>query len=97
MSATAQADLQKQVERMQIEIQRFTQDAQQEIQDLQNQLRQQFEQRIQPILAAGRPGEGPALHLQRPRLRHGLGRPRSRHRPMTSIKKLDAAAKATAK
>jgi outer membrane protein len=50
MSATAQADVQKQIEKLQVEVQRFTQDAQQEIQDLQNQLMQQFEQRIQPIL-----------------------------------------------
>jgi len=61
MSSTAQADLQKQAERLQTEIQRFTQDAQQEIQDLQNQLMQQFEQRIQPILQ--QVGQEKGLHF----------------------------------
>jgi outer membrane protein len=61
MSATAQADVQKQIERLQTEVQRFTQDAQQEIQDLQNQLMQQFEQRIQPILQ--QVGQEKGLHF----------------------------------
>ncbi len=51
MSATAQADVQKQIERIQVDIQRFTQDAQAEIQELQNQLQQQFQTRIEPVLA----------------------------------------------
>ncbi|HXG88653.1 MAG TPA: OmpH family outer membrane protein [Vicinamibacterales bacterium] len=51
MSATAQADLQKQAERINTDVQRFTQDAQQEIQDLQTQLQQQFESRVTPVLA----------------------------------------------
>lgn len=50
MSATAQADLAKQAERLNTEIQRFTQDAQQELTDLQEQLRVQFESRVQPVL-----------------------------------------------
>jgi len=61
MSATAQADVQKQIERIQVELQRFTQDAQQEIQDLQNQLMQQFEVRIQPILQ--QVGQEKGLHF----------------------------------
>ena len=61
MSATAQADVQKQIEKLQVEVQRFTQDAQQEIQDLQNQLMQQFEQRIQPILQ--QVGQEKSLHF----------------------------------
>jgi outer membrane protein len=61
MSATAQADVQKQIERLQTEVQRFTQDAQQEIQDLQNQLMQAFEQRIQPILQ--QVGQEKGLHF----------------------------------
>ncbi len=60
MSATAQGDVQKQVERIQVEIQRFTQDAQQEIQELQTQLQQQFEQRMTPILA--QVGQEKGLH-----------------------------------
>jgi len=61
MSVSAQADVQKQVERLQVEIQRFTQDAQQEIQDLQNQLQQQFQVRIEPVLA--QVGQEKGLHF----------------------------------
>ena len=61
MSATAQGDLQKQVERLQVDIQRFTQDAQAEIQELQNQLQQQFQVRIEPVLA--QVGQEKGLHL----------------------------------
>jgi outer membrane protein len=61
MSTSAQADLQKQAEKIQVDIQRATQDAQQEIQDLQNQLQQQFQQKIDPILA--QVGQEKGLHL----------------------------------
>jgi outer membrane protein len=61
MSATAQADMQKQIERLQVDIQRFTQDAQAEIQELQNQLQQQFQTRIEPVLA--QVGQEKGLHF----------------------------------
>jgi Skp family chaperone for outer membrane proteins len=61
MSLTAQGDLQKQVERLQVDIQRFTQDAQAEIQELQNQLQQAFQVRIEPVLA--QVGQEKGLHL----------------------------------
>ncbi len=61
MSTSAQADLQKQAEKIQVDIQRGTQDAQQEIQDLQNQLQQQFQQKIDPILA--QVGQEKGLHF----------------------------------
>jgi outer membrane protein len=61
MNATAQGDLQKQIERLNVDIQRFTQDAQQEIQELQAQLQQQFEQRVTPVLA--QVGEEKGLHF----------------------------------
>jgi Skp family chaperone for outer membrane proteins len=51
LSAAVAADLQKQVERMTVEIQRFQQDAQQELQDLQNQMMQEFGQKLEPIWA----------------------------------------------
>ena len=51
MSATAAADLQKQVEKLTVEVQRFTQDAQAEVQELQQQLQQEFQQRLEPVLA----------------------------------------------
>jgi outer membrane protein len=52
MSLTAQTDLQKQVERLNLEVQRFTQDAQQEVQELQQQLQAEFQQRLEPVLQA---------------------------------------------
>lgn len=58
MSSTAQADLTKQAERIQTEIQRFTQDAQQELADLQQQLQQQFEARVTPVLDEVRKEKG---------------------------------------
>jgi outer membrane protein len=61
MSATAQADLAKQAEKLNTEIQRFTQDAQQELTELQEQLRQQFEARVQPVLDEVRQEKG--LHF----------------------------------
>jgi Skp family chaperone for outer membrane proteins len=61
MNATAQADLTKQAERINTDIQRFTQDAQAEIQDLQNQLQQQFQTRIEPVLA--QVGQEKGLHF----------------------------------
>ena len=61
LSATAQADLAKQAERLNTEIQRFTQDAQQELGELQEQLRMQFEARVQPVLEEVRKEKG--LHF----------------------------------
>jgi outer membrane protein len=61
LSPTAQADLAKQAEKLNTEIQRFTQDAQQELTDLQEQLRQQFETRVQPVLDEVRREKG--LHF----------------------------------
>jgi outer membrane protein len=51
MSATAAADLQKNIEKANLEVQRFTQDAQQEVQELQQQLQNEFQQRLEPVLA----------------------------------------------
>lgn len=61
LSASAQGDLQKQIEKANVDIQRFTQDAQQEIQDLQNALQAQFQQKIDPILA--QVGQEKGLHF----------------------------------
>lgn len=52
MSVAAQGDLQKQIEKANVEIQRFTQDAQAEVQELQQQLQAEFQQRLEPVLAA---------------------------------------------
>ncbi|MCA1585809.1 MAG: OmpH family outer membrane protein, partial [Acidobacteria bacterium] len=51
MSVAAQADLQKQAERMRLDIERATQDAQQELQELQGQIEQDFNRKVQPLLA----------------------------------------------
>jgi len=50
LSASAAGELQKQVERLTVEIQRFTQDAQAEVQELQQQLQQEFQVRLEPVL-----------------------------------------------
>ena len=51
MSASAAADLQKNIEKLNLEVKRFTQDAQAEVQELQQQLQQEFQQRLEPVLA----------------------------------------------
>jgi Skp family chaperone for outer membrane proteins len=51
LSATAAAQLQKDIERQQIDIQRFTEDAQQEVTSLQQQLQDEFQTRLFPVLA----------------------------------------------
>ena len=50
MSATAASDLQKNIEKLNLEVQRFTQDAQAEVQELQQALQQEFQQRLEPVL-----------------------------------------------
>lgn len=50
MSASAAAELQKQIEKINVEVQRFTQDAQAEVQELQQTLQGEFQQRLEPVL-----------------------------------------------
>jgi Skp family chaperone for outer membrane proteins len=50
MSATVAADMQKQIEKLNLDVQRFTQDAQAEVQELQQQLQQEFQQRLEPVI-----------------------------------------------
>lgn len=52
MSEAARADLAKQVERAQVDLQRATQDAQAEVTELQQQLQDEFQRRIAPIIEA---------------------------------------------
>ena len=54
MSEAARADLTKQVERANVDMQRATQDAQAEVQELQQQLQEEFQRRIAPIIEAVR-------------------------------------------
>jgi len=51
MSDTARAELEKKIERQNVEIQRATQDAQQEVQELQRELQAEFERKLRPIVA----------------------------------------------
>ena len=51
MSPSVAAELQKNIEKVTLEVQRFTQDAQAEVQELQQQLQQEFQQRLEPVLA----------------------------------------------
>jgi outer membrane protein len=51
MNASVAAELQKNIEKANVEVQRFTQDAQAEVQELQQQLQQEFQQRLEPVLA----------------------------------------------
>lgn len=50
LSSTAAGELQKTVERLQVDIQRSQQDAQAEVQELQQQLQQEFQVRLEPVL-----------------------------------------------
>ena len=50
LSPTALGQLQKDIERQQIDIQRFTEDAQQEVANLQTQLQDEFQIRLSPII-----------------------------------------------
>jgi outer membrane protein len=61
LSDQARAELEKSVERINVEIQRFTQDAQAEVQELNNQLQGEFERRLRPVIDAVARERG--LHL----------------------------------
>jgi outer membrane protein len=50
MSENARAELEKKIERQQVEVQRATQDAQQELQELQQELQGAFQQKLMPIV-----------------------------------------------
>ena len=50
LSPTAVAQLQKDIERQQIDIQRFTEDAQQDVTNLQTQLQEEFQVRLSPVI-----------------------------------------------
>jgi len=50
LNPIALGQLQKEIERMQVDIQRFTEDAQQEVQQLQQELQEEFQRRLSPIL-----------------------------------------------
>jgi Skp family chaperone for outer membrane proteins len=50
LNPAALGQLQKEIERMQVDIQRFTEDAQQEVQQLQQELQEEFQRRLSPIV-----------------------------------------------
>jgi outer membrane protein len=52
LSEAVRGQLEKEIERQQVEIQRYTQDAQAEVQELQQELQGQFQQKLVPIIEA---------------------------------------------
>ena len=50
LNPLALGQLQKEIERMQVDIQRFTEDAQQEVQALQQELQEEFQRKLSPVL-----------------------------------------------
>ena len=50
LSDTARAQLEKDIERQQTDIQRFTDDAQKDVQDLQNELQAEFQNKLSPVI-----------------------------------------------
>ncbi|HYE85263.1 MAG TPA: OmpH family outer membrane protein [Vicinamibacterales bacterium] len=50
MNPAAAGDLQKQIEKINVELQRFTQDAQAEVQELQEELQGEFQARLMPVI-----------------------------------------------
>ena len=50
MSDAARDQLQKEIERQQLDLQRFQQDAQAEIQELQNEVQNEFARKVQPLI-----------------------------------------------
>ena len=52
MSEAAAAQVQKDIDKTQVEIQRMTQDAQAELQDLQNELQLDFQRKVGPVIEA---------------------------------------------
>jgi Skp family chaperone for outer membrane proteins len=61
LNPNALAQLQKEIERQQVDIQRFTEDAQAEVQNLQAQLQDEFQVRLSPVIAQVATERG--LHL----------------------------------
>jgi Skp family chaperone for outer membrane proteins len=61
LSDAARGQLEKEIERQQVEIQRFTQDAQAEVQELQVQLQNEFQQKLLPVINAF--AQEKALHM----------------------------------
>ena len=52
LNDTARGTLEKDIEKLQVDIQRYTQDAQAEVQELQQELQNEFQRRLMPIIDA---------------------------------------------
>jgi Skp family chaperone for outer membrane proteins len=61
LSPAAAGQLQKEIERLQVDIQRFTEDAQQEVNSLQAQLQEEFQAKLSPVVQQVATEKG--LHL----------------------------------
>lgn len=58
MSEAARAELEKKIERQNVELQRATQDAQQEVQELQQTLQAEFQRKLMPIVQQAAQAKG---------------------------------------
>lgn len=65
MSEAVRAQLQKEIERQQVEAQRFQQDSQAEVQELQNELQNEFQRKVLPLLQEVAQEKGLQLLLSR--------------------------------
>jgi len=65
MSEAVRGQLQKEIERQQVEAQRFQQDAQAEVQELQNELQNDFQRKVLPLLQQVAEERGLQLLLSR--------------------------------
>jgi Skp family chaperone for outer membrane proteins len=70
LSATARLEQEKRIERMQVDLQRFTEDAQAEVQALQQELQEEFQRKLMPIIAQVASSMG--LHMVFSQLDAGL-------------------------
>ena len=70
LSVTARLEQEKRIERMQVDLQRFTEDAQAEVQALQQELQEEFQRKLMPIIAQVAASMG--LHVVFSQLDSGL-------------------------
>ena len=73
MSDAARGQLEKEIERQQLDLQRFQQDAQAEITELQNEVQSDFARKVQPLIDQMAKEKGAAHGVQRRRRRVRVG------------------------
>ena len=91
LNDAARAQLDKDIDKLQRDIQFAQQNAQAEVQDLQNELQGEFQKKLIPIIEEVGQGEGPPRRVQHRRLRRRLRAP-GLNISDEVVKRLDAAA-----